>query len=99
MNFYRPQTILVILAGFCGFFKNLLNFIYSVRNIILCVFSYLVTLYEEFYRKLADEKLAAYLSGEISFQDAKEYVKQEEQKWIRKAKRFALYDDQPYRMK
>ena len=51
------------------------------------------TLYEEFYRKLADEKLAAYLSGEISFQDAKEYVKQEEQKWIRKAKRFALYDD------
>ena len=57
------------------------------------------TLYEEFYRKLADEKLAAYLSGEISFRDAKEYVKQEEQKWIRKAKRFALYDDQPYRMK
>ena len=57
------------------------------------------TLYEEFYRKLADEKLAAYLSGEISFQDAKECVKQEEQKWIRKAKRFALYDDQPYRMK
>ena len=57
------------------------------------------TLYEEFYRKLADEKLAAYLSGEISFQDAKEYVKQEEQKWIRKAKRFDLYDDQPYRMK
>ena len=48
------------------------------------------TLYEEFYRKLADEKLAAYLSGEISFQDAKEYVKQEEQKWIREAKRFAL---------
>ena len=57
------------------------------------------TLYEEFYRKLADEKLAAYLSGEISFQDAKEYVKQEEQKWIRKAKRFALYDDQQDRMK
>ena len=57
------------------------------------------TLCEECYRKLAGEKLAAYLSGEISFQDAKEYVKQEEQKWIRKAKRFALYDDQPYRMK
>ena len=57
------------------------------------------TLYEAFYRKLAAETLAAYLSGETSFQDAKEYVKQEEQKWIRKAKRFALYDDQPYRMK
>ncbi len=53
----------------------------------------------DFYRKLADDKLSSYLSGEISFQDAKEYVKAEEQKWIRKAKRFTLYDDQPYRMK
>src|SRR5574344_226692 len=54
---------------------------------------------EGFYRKLADEKLEAYLNGEISFQEAKEHVKLEEQKWIRKAKRFTLYDDQPYRMK
>lgn len=54
---------------------------------------------EEFYKKLADEKLASYLSGDISFQEAKEYVKLEEQKWVRKAKRFTLYDDQPYRMK
>ena len=57
------------------------------------------TLSEEFYKKLADEKLASYLSGEISFQEAKEYVKLEEQKWVRKAKRFTLYEDQPYRMK
>ncbi len=53
----------------------------------------------DFYKKLADNTLASYLSGEISFQDAKEYVKTEEQKWIRKAKRFTLYEDQPYRMK
>ena len=54
---------------------------------------------EEFYKKLGDTNLAAYIAGEVSFQDTKEYVKAEEQKWIRKAKRFTLYDDQPYRMK
>lgn len=57
------------------------------------------TLSEEFYKKLADDKLASYISGDISFQEAKEYVKLEEQKWVRKAKRFTLYEDQPYRMK
>ena len=57
------------------------------------------SLSDEFYRKLADDTLASYLDGVISFHDAKEYVKAEEQKWIRKAKRFTLYDDQPYRMK
>ena len=40
-----------------------------------------------------------YLRGDISFQEAREHVKLEEQKWIRKAKRFSLYDDQPYRIK
>lgn len=57
------------------------------------------TLYEEFYLKLADEKLCEYLNGNISFQEAKEHVKLEEQKWIRKAKRYVLYDDVPYRVK
>ena len=56
-------------------------------------------IHPEFYRKLADPVLASYLAGEISFQDAREHVKTEEQKWIRKAKRFSLYDDQPMRMK
>lgn len=41
---------------------------------------------EEFYKKLGDTNLAAYIAGEVSFQDTKEYVKAEEQKWIRKAK-------------
>ena len=52
-----------------------------------------------FFRKLADPVLADYLRGDLSFQDAKEHVKLEEQKWIRKAKRFSLYDNQPVRMK
>lgn len=52
-----------------------------------------------FAKKLSDPYLESYLSGEVSFQDAKEHVKVEEQKWIRKAKRFSLYEDQPFRMK
>lgn len=54
---------------------------------------------ESFYRRLADPVLAQYVDGEISFQDAREHVKAEEQKWIRKAKRFLLYDDVPVRIK
>jgi len=54
---------------------------------------------EQFHHKLADPVLSDYIAGIISFQDAREHVKLEEQKWIRKAKRFLLYDDQPYRMK
>ena len=55
---------------------------------------------DAFYIKLADPVLADYLAGVISFQDAREHVKLEEQKWIRKAKRFTLYpDDEPRRIK
>lgn len=54
---------------------------------------------EEFYKKLADSVLADYLASNISFQEAREHVKVEEQKWIRKAKRFTLYEDQPIRIK
>lgn len=57
------------------------------------------TLMEGFKEKVADETVMSYLDGNISYQDLKEYIKTEEQKWIRKAKRFALYDDLPYRMK
>lgn len=52
-----------------------------------------------FALKLADPVLMDYLAGVISFADAREHVKLEEQKWIRKAKRYTLYDDQPVRMK
>lgn len=54
---------------------------------------------EGFDAKLSDPVLKTYLTGEISFQEAKEHVKTEEQRWVRKAKRYSLYEDQPYRIK
>lgn len=54
---------------------------------------------DHFDKKLADSALNDYLAGRISFQEAREHVKAEEQKWIRKAKRFSLYEDQPMRIK
>lgn len=53
----------------------------------------------QFFRKLADPVIKAYLQEEITYDIVQEHVKLEEQKWIRKAKRFTLYDDQPLRMK
>ena len=43
--------------------------------------------------------MLSYIHGDISYQEVREHVKLEEQKWIRKAKRYTLYDDQPYRIK
>lgn len=54
---------------------------------------------EGFEAKLSDPVLSGYINGEVSWDDAKEHIKLEEQKWMRKAKKFALYDDLPYRMK
>jgi len=56
-------------------------------------------LLEGFEAKLSDENILNYIKGGISFQEIREHVKIEEQKWIRKAKRFTLYEDQPYRIK
>ena len=52
-----------------------------------------------FEDKLSDPTFLSYVKGEISYQEVREHVKVEEQKWIRKAKRYTLYDDQPYRIK
>ena len=52
-----------------------------------------------FEAKLSDPVLLGYINGEVSLADMREHVKVEEQKWIRKARKFSLYDDQPYRMK
>jgi uncharacterized protein YbbC (DUF1343 family) len=52
-----------------------------------------------FAAKLSDPVLLGYINGEVSWEDAKEHIKVEEQKWIRKAKKFVLYEDHPYRMK
>ena len=54
---------------------------------------------EGFEAKLADQVLIDYLKGDVTTEQMREHVKVEEQKWIRKAKKFLLYDDQPYRIK
>ena len=54
---------------------------------------------EGFAAKLSDPVLLGYINGEVSWEDAKEHIKVEEQKWIRKAKKFVLYEDHPSRMK
>lgn len=56
-------------------------------------------IYDSLYGRLADPVMAEYLRGGITFDIVEEHVKGEEQKWIRKAKRFLLYDDQPVRIK
>ena len=56
-------------------------------------------LLEGFAEKLSDPVLLEYIKGKLTFQEAREHVKLEEQKWIRKAKRYTLYEDQPYRIK
>ena len=66
---------------------------------------YFADRYEEFemsdslFVKVADPVIGEYLRGHLSFDVVQEYVKTGEQKWIRKAKRFCLYDDLPFRLK
>lgn len=52
-----------------------------------------------FKSKIADPQLMDYVLGQCTEQEVKEYVKTCEQKWLRKAKKFLLYEDQPYRAK
>lgn len=54
---------------------------------------------EEFWHRLADPVMEAYIREEIGFDIVEEHVKAEEQKWIRKAKRYLLYDEAPFRIK
>lgn len=54
---------------------------------------------EGFFSKLADPVLAGFVTGDVSADDAREHMKTEEQKWIRKAKKYVLYENQPYRIK
>ena len=57
------------------------------------------SLRDDFFTKLADPVIAEYIKGGITFDIVQEHVKLEEQKWIRKAKRYMLYGEQPYRIK
>jgi uncharacterized protein YbbC (DUF1343 family) len=54
---------------------------------------------EGFEAKLSDPVLWDYVNGRVSWEEAREHIKVEEQKWIRKAKKFLLYEDQLYRIK
>lgn len=49
--------------------------------------------------KLADQVLLSYIEGSVPAEEMREHIKVEEQKWIRKAKKYLLYEDQPYRIK
>ena len=48
---------------------------------------------------LGDTVMHSYVEGSVQWADLKEHIKVEEQKWIRKARRYMLYDDQPVRVK
>jgi len=52
-----------------------------------------------FEAKISDQMLLDHICGRVSWEETREHIKVEEQKWIRKAKKFVLYDDQPYRIK
>ena len=48
---------------------------------------------------MSDPVILDYIAEKVSYEELREHIKVEEQKWIRKAKKFLLYDDQPYRIK
>ena len=56
-------------------------------------------MFPELFTKVADPVIEEYLRSGITYDVVQEHVKVEEQKWIRKAKRFLLYDDAPCRIK
>ena len=56
-------------------------------------------IFEGFYAKLSDPVLADFVNAIIDENQLREHIKVEEQKWMRKAKKFVLYDNSPYRIK
>ena len=50
-------------------------------------------------RYLEDATLMNYVQGRIDWDDTREYIKAEEQKWLRKSKKYTLYGDEPFRIK
>lgn len=55
--------------------------------------------FETLNRYLEDAALMNYIEGGIVWKDAAEYIKSEEQKWMRKSKKYVLYGDEPFRIK
>jgi hypothetical protein len=54
---------------------------------------------EGFEAKVSDQTIVDYSNGLVTYDQLRDHIKVEEQKWIRKAKKFLLYEDQPYRIK
>ena len=50
-------------------------------------------------RLLEDATLVSYVEGDLPWEPTREYIKTEEQKWLRKSKKFTLYGDEPFRIK
>lgn len=48
---------------------------------------------------LDDEAMMCYLRGEVDWDVTREYIKAEEQKWLRKSKKYILYGEEPWRVK
>lgn len=57
------------------------------------------TLEDGFRAQIADPSLVDYILGRTTDEQLREYMKVSEQKWLRKARKFLLYEDQPYRIK
>lgn len=77
---------------------------YHAMNHALKIMRFLHGTCEEFRytnlnRFLEDATLVGFVEGHIDWDAAREYIKAEEQKWLRKSKKFTLYGDEPYRIK
>lgn len=53
----------------------------------------------DFAQTLADGTLLDFVNGKGDWPSVREYLKSEEQKWVRKARKFTLYENNPYRIK
>ena len=53
----------------------------------------------DFAETLADDTLLAFVNGVGDWPSIRDYLKAEEQKWVRKARKFTLYENNPYRIK
>ena len=50
-------------------------------------------------RYLEDATLVNFVEGRLDWEATREYIKTEEQKWLRKSKKYTLYGDDPFRIK
>ncbi len=55
--------------------------------------------YDTLDQMIGDDVLFHYVIGSVDWEEVREHIKVEEQKWIRKAKRYMLYDDPLVRVK